>query len=57
MKFIDDGKFCDGKKILVFGRNATAAMFLEAFEINPESIIGFVESEKSMEKILGGGGN
>ncbi len=41
-------------KILIFGRGPFAEMFVNAFGIDPNSVIGFVESKKSNDTILGG---
>ena len=56
MRFISENEFCSGKRVLIFGCGPVAIVFLNSYKISPDSVIGFIESEKSMEKILGGGG-
>ena len=56
MKVISGNSF-EGKHILIFGRGAMAGIFLNAFNVSPESVIGFVETEKSADQFLGGGAN
>ncbi len=41
-------------KILIFGRGPRAEGFINAFGIEPESVIGFVESQKSSDTLYGG---
>lgn len=53
LRFIDDGKFCAGEKILIFGRGiAAAGSFIQGFNIDPENVLGFVESKKSDDKFF-----
>ena len=42
------------EKYLIFGCGICAENFLNAFEIDPESVIGFVESQKSSDTLMGG---
>ena len=52
MRFLDKGKFCSNERVLIFGCGSVADIFLNSYKISPDSVLGFVESEKSMEKIL-----
>lgn len=42
-------------KILIFGRGPRAEVFINAFEIDPDSVIGFVESQKTSDTLYRGG--
>ena len=53
MRFVNDGEFCSDKKVLIFGRGqAVAGAFLDDFKLDPQNVIGFVESKKSADRIL-----
>ena len=56
MRFISENEFCSDKRVLIFGRGQIAESFLNAFPIPTESVIGFVESKKSADRVTGGGG-